>query len=86
LVSFETITPFGEAAIDYCSDFLKNIGFNCKKLKFKNVCNLYAKFGQFNRNSCFAGHVDVVLPIGNWDTPPFLLAKTLLLLISILQS
>jgi succinyl-diaminopimelate desuccinylase len=75
LVSFKTITPVGEDAIDYCSSFLKKLGFVCKKLKFERVCNLYAKFGQFSENLCFAGHVDVVPPIGDWDTNPFTLIQ-----------
>lgn len=75
LVSFETITPNGDEAIDYCSDFLKNIGFNCQKLVFGNVTNLYAKLGNYPKNICFAGHIDVVPPLAGWKTDPFTLTE-----------
>lgn len=76
LVSFKTITPHGEDAIDYCADFLKNLGFNCQKLNFGNVSNLYAKFGNFDKNLCFAGHIDVVPPLDGWDSDPFTLTES----------
>ncbi|MDR3224544.1 MAG: succinyl-diaminopimelate desuccinylase [Holosporales bacterium] len=75
LVSFESITPQGDDAIDYCSDFLFRLGFVCKKLKFNETSNLYAKLGNNDRNFCFAGHVDVVPPFDNWATDPFVLTE-----------
>ena len=75
LVSFKTITPRGEEAIDYCSNFLKNLGFNCQKLVFGEVSNLYAKFGNSTKNLCFAGHIDVVPPLDGWDSDPFVLIE-----------
>jgi succinyl-diaminopimelate desuccinylase len=75
LVGLKTITPRGEEAINYCSEFLKSLGFSCKKLNFGDVSNLYAKYGNFDKNFCFAGHIDVVPPLDNWDTDPFVLTE-----------
>ena len=71
LVSFKTVTPNGDAAIDYCAKFLEKIGFVCHKLNFGSVANLYAKYGTHNKNICFAGHVDVVPPLDGWNSDPF---------------
>ena len=76
LVAFKTVTPYGEDAIDYCSDFLKNLGFECQKLNFGNVSNLYAKFGNFDKNLCFAGHIDIVPPLDGWNSDPFKLTES----------
>ena len=75
LVSFKTITPNGGNAINYCSEFLSNLGFKCSILKFGIVSNLYAKYGNFPQNICFAGHIDVVPPLGRWETNPFILTE-----------
>ena len=75
LVSFETITPNGGDAIDYCASFLEKLGFKCWKLNFGNVANLYAKYGDFEKNICFAGHVDVVPSMEGWNTNPFVLTN-----------
>ena len=71
LVSFKSITPDSAGAIEYCRDFLTKLGFNCQILNFGNVLNLYAKFGFFEKNLCFAGHVDVVPPLDDWNYDPF---------------
>jgi len=71
LVRFKSITPDGDEAIDYCSKFLESLGFHCQILKFNNVSNLYAKLGNFSKNLCFAGHIDVVPPMDNWESDPF---------------
>ena len=73
LVSFRTITPNGDNAINYCSEFLSNLGFKCTVMKFGIVTNLYAKYGNFPHNICFAGHIDVVPPLDGWKTDPFVL-------------
>jgi succinyl-diaminopimelate desuccinylase len=73
LVSFRTITPAGRDAIEYCSEFLRGLGFQCLELQYGEVSNLYARLGASPRNICFAGHVDVVPPHGIWATDPFVL-------------
>lgn len=75
LVSFRTITPHGEDAIDYCAAFLRDLGFECQKLIFDGVANLYARLGNATRNLCFAGHVDVVPPLDGWASDPFVLTE-----------
>lgn len=75
LVSFRTITPEGYDAIDYCAGFLEKLGFRCHKLNFGEVSNLYARYGNFEKNICFAGHIDVVPPMDGWDTDPFVLTE-----------
>ena len=75
LVSFKTVTPNGDDAIEYCAKFFEKIGFVCHKLKFGDVANLYAKYGTQHKNICFAGHVDVVPPLDGWNSDPFVLTE-----------
>eukprot|EP01039_Chlorochromonas_danica_P014429 gene14429-16844_t len=49
------------------------MGFNCHRLPFGDVDNLYARLGTTEPNFCFAGHTDVV-PVGDlsrWSVDPF---------------
>ena len=39
-------------------------GFSCRRMKFGDIENLYARFGTEAPNLCFAGHTDVV-PVGD---------------------
>ncbi|MDR3030761.1 MAG: succinyl-diaminopimelate desuccinylase [Holosporales bacterium] len=71
LVSFKSISPSDGGAMKYCQEILTSLGFDCIKLNFENVSNLYAKIGNFKKNLCFAGHVDVVPPLMGWDFAPF---------------
>lgn len=73
LVAFRSVSPQDDGAIDYCMNFLQNLGFSCKKLSFGGVNNLYARIGNAPKNLCFAGHVDVVPPLHGWSTDPFTL-------------
>ncbi|GHT89797.1 succinyl-diaminopimelate desuccinylase [Alphaproteobacteria bacterium] len=73
LVSFKSISPNDDGAIDYCEQLLSNLGFECTKLCFDGVHNLYSKIGNFNKNLCFAGHIDVVPPLNGWSHDPFVL-------------
>jgi succinyl-diaminopimelate desuccinylase len=52
---------------------LEALGFNCRRMKFGEIENLYAKRGTARPNLCFAGHTDVV-PVGDdaaWTAGPF---------------
>ncbi|MDN5248333.1 MAG: succinyl-diaminopimelate desuccinylase [Wolbachia endosymbiont of Tyrophagus putrescentiae] len=74
LISFKSITPKDDGAIDYISQILKKNGFDCKILEFGDgVKNLYAKYVNGVPNLCFAGHVDVVSPgqLKDWHSDPF---------------
>lgn len=71
LIRFPTITPIDEGIIDFLCDYLTPYGFECKKLVFGEVTNLYARYGREEPNFCFAGHTDVVPPGENWSSNPF---------------
>ena len=78
LISFPSITPVDAGAINYISKKLKQLGFNCKILEFKDkknppIKNLYARLGNKQPNLCYAGHTDVVPPgnINDWTVNPF---------------
>ena len=78
LISFPSITPVDAGAINYISKKLKQLGFNCKILEFKDkknppIKNLYARLGSKQPNLCYAGHTDVVPPgnLNDWTVNPF---------------
>ena len=69
LIKFKSITPKDDGAIKYLSSKLKQLGLNCKILKFYDkkkisdpILNLYARKGSKAPNICYAGHTDVVPP------------------------
>jgi succinyl-diaminopimelate desuccinylase len=52
---------------------LAELGFACRRMKFGQIENLYARRGATRPNLCFAGHTDVV-PVGDagaWRVDPF---------------
>ena len=77
LISFKSITPKGEDAIEYIANILSGLNFKCEIKKFgpneAKVTNLYAILGDSSPNICFAGHVDVVPPgdADLWNSNPF---------------
>ena len=78
LISFPSVTPVDAGAINYISKKLKQLGFTCKILEFKDkkhppIKNLYARLGHKKPNLCYAGHTDVVPPgnISDWTVNPF---------------
>ena len=78
LISFPSVTPVDAGAINYISKKLKQLGFNCKILEFKDkknkpIKNLYARLGKKKPNLCYAGHTDVVPPgdYKDWSVNPF---------------
>ncbi len=73
LIKKQSVTPIDDGALDLLQSALEEIGFRCKRYKFEDVDNLYARFGNSAPNFCFAGHTDVV-PVGDegaWSVPPF---------------
>ena len=67
LIKFPSVTPKDAGAIGFLSKKLKQLGFSCKVLEFKDkkskpIKNLYAKLGKKGPNLCYAGHTDVVPP------------------------
>ena len=78
LIRFPSVTPIDAGAINYLAKKLKQLGFNCKILEFKDkknptIKNLYARLGNKQPNLCYAGHTDVVPPgnIKDWTANPF---------------
>ena len=78
LIRFPSITPIDAGAINYLSKKLKQLGFSCKILEFRDkknptIKNLYARLGSKQPNLCYAGHTDVVPPgnVKDWTFNPF---------------
>ena len=73
LIRRPSVTPKDAGAINILAKYLRSLGFKCQMMNFKNIKNLYAKFGKSSPNFCFAGHTDVV-PVGDlksWSVNPF---------------
>ena len=78
LIRFPSVTPVDAGAINYLAKKLRQLGFNCKILEFKDkknptIKNLYARLGNKQPNLCYAGHTDVVPPgnMNDWTINPF---------------
>lgn len=73
LIRRPSVTPADEGALDVLEAALQGLGFKTTRLKFEDVDNLYAQFGEGAPNLCFAGHTDVVPPGDEsaWASPPF---------------
>jgi succinyl-diaminopimelate desuccinylase len=59
--------------MDVLEQALAGLGFDCRRMKFGEIENLYARLGTEGPNLCFAGHTDVV-PVGDaaaWQAGPF---------------
>ncbi|HYD28548.1 succinyl-diaminopimelate desuccinylase [Brevundimonas sp.] len=73
LIRRPSVTPADEGAMDILERLLTGLGFHCRRLRFENIENLYARRGAASPNLCFAGHTDVV-PTGAaeaWSAAPF---------------
>ncbi|WP_332678072.1 succinyl-diaminopimelate desuccinylase [Brevundimonas sp.] len=73
LIRRPSVTPADEGAMDVLERALTGLGFQCRRMKFENIENLYARRGTAGPNLCFAGHTDVV-PTGSeqaWSSGPF---------------
>jgi len=73
LIRKPSITPKDAGAINILAKNLRSLGFRCQLINFKNIKNLYARFGKSSPNFCYAGHTDVVPPgnINDWSVNPF---------------
>ncbi|MGE3303689.1 MAG: succinyl-diaminopimelate desuccinylase [Hyphomonadaceae bacterium] len=68
-----SVTPADEGALDTLQAALEGLGFACRRMKFGQIDNLFAKRGSGRPHLCFAGHTDVV-PVGDaaaWSVDPF---------------
>ena len=73
LIRCPSVTPRDEGALDLVAAALEKLGFDCHRLVFGDIHNLYARRGDRSPNLCFAGHTDVV-PAGAaeaWTFDPF---------------
>lgn len=73
LIRRPSVTPADEGAMDVLQRRLEGLGFSCRRMKFGEIENLYARRGTARPNLCFAGHTDVV-PVGDdaaWTAGPF---------------
>ncbi len=68
LIACPSVTPKDEGALEYLSDKLTALGFECHRLDFgegaDKVPNLFARLGMKGPHLCYAGHTDVV-PAGD---------------------
>ena len=73
LIRRPSVTPADAGAMDVVEQTLSRLGFACRRLRFGEIENLYARFGADRPNLCFAGHTDVV-PVGDaaqWSRDAF---------------
>jgi succinyl-diaminopimelate desuccinylase len=73
LIRRPSVTPADAGAMDVVQQTLEGLGFACRRMRFGEIENLYARFGTARPNLCFAGHTDVV-PVGDaaaWSQEAF---------------
>ena len=73
LIRRPSVTPADAGAMDVLQGALEGLGFACRRLRFGEIENLYARRGTAGPNVCFGGHTDVV-PVGDqaaWSEEPF---------------
>jgi len=73
LIRRPSVTPADAGAMDLVERTLKGLGFACRRMRFGDIENLYARYGSAAPNLCFAGHTDVV-PVGDtaaWSQDAF---------------
>ena len=73
LIRRPSVTPADAGAMDTLQRALEGLGFDCRRMRFGEIENLYARRGGEGPNLCFAGHTDVV-PAGDadaWTSGPF---------------
>ncbi len=73
LIRRASVTPVDGGAMDVVEAALSTLGFTCRRMKFRQIENLYARRGSARPNLCFAGHTDVVPPgdAAAWSLAPF---------------
>lgn len=73
LIRRPSVTPADAGAMDLVEQALRGLGFACRRMRFGEIENLYARYGSARPNLCFAGHTDVV-PVGDpaaWSQEAF---------------
>lgn len=74
LVSFRSLTPDDDGGLSFIEAYLSD--FQATRIDVNGVKNLYLE-KTYNEgvHVCFAGHIDVVPPGGEWESDPFVLTK-----------
>jgi len=73
LIAKPSVTPDDAGCQALLAERLGKLGFHVEHLRFGDVDNLWARYGEQSPLFVFAGHTDVV-PAGdlkNWSTPPY---------------
>ncbi|MBW8815128.1 MAG: succinyl-diaminopimelate desuccinylase [Caulobacterales bacterium] len=73
LIRRPSVTPADAGAMGVVEATLAGLGFACRRMRFGQIENLYARYGTARPNLCFAGHTDVV-PVGDagaWSKDAF---------------
>ncbi|MGI4850511.1 MAG: succinyl-diaminopimelate desuccinylase [Janthinobacterium lividum] len=73
LIRCPSVTPDATQGLDILESYLKALGFDCHRLVYEGVDNVYARRGTTSPHFCFLGHMDVV-PVGDssaWHHDPF---------------
>ena len=73
LIQIKSISPKDMGCFDLIEKELKKSNFNCERINYQNIENLYATIGTSGKLFCFLGHTDVVPsgPEDKWKYPPF---------------
>ena len=73
LIRAPSVAPADGGAMDALQRVLESVGFACRRMRFGEVENLYARRGTDGPNLCFAGHTDVVPPGDEaaWRSGPY---------------
>ncbi|MDO9475560.1 MAG: succinyl-diaminopimelate desuccinylase [Pseudohongiella sp.] len=73
MMRIPSVTPDDKGCNQIMIDRLSALGFSVETMRFGNVNNFWARYGQRGPVLCFAGHTDVVPsgPEEKWLSPPF---------------
>nr|WP_302474329.1 succinyl-diaminopimelate desuccinylase [Roseococcus sp. MDT2-1-1] len=73
LIRCRSVTPADDGALDTVQRALERLGFACKRLRFDEVDNLFARRGAASPHFLYCGHTDVVPPgdPSRWTDNPF---------------
>jgi succinyl-diaminopimelate desuccinylase len=73
LIRRPSVTPLDAGAMDVLEGALTKLGFVCRRMRFSDIENIYARRGTQGPNLCFGGHTDVVPPgdAKAWSADPF---------------
>ena len=73
LINIKSISPKDMGCFDLIEVELKQLNFQCERINYSNVENLYSSYGKNGKLFCFLGHTDIVPPgpEEEWTYPPF---------------